>query len=105
MKQEGSVFWGRIVTGEAFITDDGRKRINDEFAPLAVDMETASVAHVCYVNSIPFLSIRCITDNAKHSGIGNFEENCVQASVIAKNITIALLEEYNVCKLTGCPRT
>ena len=105
MKQEGSVFWGRIVTGEAFITDDGRKRINDEFAPLAVDMETASVAHVCYVNSIPFLSIRCITDNAKHSGIENFEENCVQASVIAKNITIALLEEYNVCKLTGCPRT
>lgn len=58
---KGNVFWGRIVTGEAFITDEGRNKINDEFVPLAVDMETASIAHVCHVNKIPFLSIRCIT--------------------------------------------
>lgn len=49
---KGKVFWGRIVTGEAFITDEGREKINDEFEPLAVDMETASIAHVCYVNKI-----------------------------------------------------
>ena len=54
MEAKGKVFWGRIVTGEAFITDEGRKKINDEFAPLAVDMETASIAHVCYVNKVPF---------------------------------------------------
>ena len=89
----GKVFWGRMVTGESFITDEGRQKINDEFAPLTVDMETASIAHVCYVNNIPFLSIRCVTDTAEHSGVGNFEENCAKASVIAKNITTALLEE------------
>ena len=92
---KGKVFWGRIVTGESFITSEGRKEINDEFTPLATDMETASIAHVCYVNKIPFLSIRCITDTAEHNGIENFEENYAKASVIAKDITVALLKEYN----------
>ena len=54
--------WGRMVTGETFITDEGRQKINDKFAPFTVDMETASIAHVYNVNRIPFISIRCITD-------------------------------------------
>lgn len=93
MSLEGKVIWGRMVTGESFITDEGRREICDAFAPFTVDMETAAVAHVCYVNKIPFLAIRCITDTASHSGIGNFEENCTKASVIAKDITVALLKE------------
>ncbi len=93
MELTGNVFWGRMVTGESFISDKGRKKIQDEFAPLTVDMETAGIAHVCYVNGIPFISIRCVTDTAAYSGIGNFEENCSKASLIAKNITTALLSE------------
>ncbi|MBQ8554332.1 MAG: 5'-methylthioadenosine/adenosylhomocysteine nucleosidase [Clostridia bacterium] len=92
---EGKAYWGRMVTGEAFIADKERQRINEEFAPLTVDMETASIAHVCYVNSIPFISIRCVTDNATHSGTGYFEENCKKASAIAKDITVALLTELH----------
>ena len=99
MEPEGNIFWGRMVTGESFITDEGRQRIQEEFGPLTVDMETAAIAHVCYVNHIPFISIRCVTDTAVHSGIGNFEENCAKASIIAKNITVALLKEYS--SLTG----
>lgn len=95
LERKDRVFWGRIVTGESFITDQGRKSINDAFAPLAVDMETASVAHVCYVNKIPFLSIRCITDTAEHSGLENFEENCAKSSAIAKDITVALLKKLS----------
>ena len=91
-----NVFFGRIVTGEAFISEDGRERINKEFAPLAVDMESASVAHVCYVNSVPFMVIRTITDTPIHSGLDNFEVNCVKASNIARDITIAVLKELNV---------
>jgi len=87
------VFWGRMVTGEAFIADEGRQKINEQFAPLTVDMETASIAHVCYVNEIPFIAIRSITDTATHSGTGHFEENCEKAAIIAKNITVALLKE------------
>lgn len=93
IRPAGKVIWGRMATGESFITDEGRQKIYDAFAPLTVDMETAGIAHVCYVNGIPFLSIRCVTDTATHSGIGNFEENCTKASIIAKNITVALLHE------------
>lgn len=95
MENEGKVYWGRMVTGEVFVEDEGRKKINDQFAPLTVDMETASIAHVCYVNSIPFISIRSITDTATHSGVGHFEENCEKASVLAKDITLALLSEIH----------
>lgn len=93
LKPSGKVVWGRMVTGEPFITDEGRQKIYDEFVPLTVDMETASIAHVCYVNAIPFISIRCVTDTAKHSGIDNFDGNCEKASAIAKDITVALLSE------------
>ena len=96
LAMDEKVFWGRMVTGEAFITDEGRQKINDEFAPLTVDMETASIAHVCYVNKIPFIAIRSITDTATHSGTGCFEENCEKASMIAKNITVALLKEIRI---------
>lgn len=90
---QGKVYWGRMVTGEAFIADEGRQKINELFEPLTVDMETASIAHVCYVNNIPFISIRSVTDTATHSGTGHFEENCEKASIIAKDITVALLAE------------
>ena len=94
---EGKVYWGRTVTGEAFIEDEGRQKINEQFSPLTVDMETAGIAHVCYVNRVPFISIRSITDTAAHSGAGHFEENCEKASLIAKDITVALLEELSGC--------
>ena len=95
LKQNYKVYWGRMVTGEAFIADEGRQKINEQFAPLSVDMETASIAHVCYVNNIPFVSIRCITDTATHSGTGHFEENCEKAASIAKDITVSLLTELH----------
>ena len=88
-----NVFWGRMVTGEVFIADEGREKINEQFEPLTVDMETASIAHVCYVNNIPFISVRSITDTASHSGTEHFEENCEKAAGIAKEITVALLAE------------
>ena len=61
------------MTGETFITDEGRQKINDKFAPFTVDMETASIAHVYNVNRIPFISIRCITDTDACRGMCNFE--------------------------------
>ena len=93
LNSDYNIVWGRMVTGEAFITDEGREEINERFAPLTVDMETGSIAHVCYVNRIPFIAIRSITDTPTHSGSEYFEENCEKASGIAKDITVALLSE------------
>lgn len=87
-----NVYFGRMVTGEAFITDEGRERIVENYAPQSVDMETAGIAHVCYVNGIPFLSIRCITDTAEHSGNETFHANCARASEIAANLTMEIIK-------------
>lgn len=96
------IVWGKMVTGEAFITDDGRAEILKAHAPLTVDMETAAVAHVAYVNRVPFLSVRCITDTADHSGTGYFEENCPKASAIARDVTLAILAELRGCEKSCC---
>ena len=64
------------------------------FTPLCTDMETAAVAHVCYVNKLPFLAIRTITDMAGHKGIGEFEKNCAAASAISAEIVCALLPSF-----------
>lgn len=91
--REGSVYWGRMATGESFITDEGRPEINARFAPLSVDMETAAIAHVCHLNAMPFIAVRSITDTADHSGFGSFEENCVKASLVTRDFVLAMLAE------------
>ncbi len=93
--EEARLFFGRIVTGEAFIEDDRRDEINRIYAPLSVDMETAAVAHVCYVNRVPFLSIRCITDTATHIGHEHFEQNCRKASERARDVVLHLLKKLS----------
>lgn len=87
------IFFGRTATGEAFIADEGRADINARLAPLAVDMESAAIAHVCYLNGVRFIAVRCITDTATHSGVGTFEENCSRASEIARDFVCAMLNE------------
>lgn len=89
----GRVHFGRTVTGEAFITDEGRTEINARFAPLTVDMETAAMAHVCYVNRVPFAAIRSVTDTADHSGMGTFEENCARAAAVSAAVVLDVLRE------------
>ena len=81
---------GRIVSGEAFIEGEMREDICRRMAPLAVDMETAAVAHVCYVNHVPFIAVRTISDCAEHD---DFEENGDRAAEIAAEVTLALLDE------------
>lgn len=87
------VHFGRMVTGEKFIEDDGRDEINAAFAPLSVDMETAAVAHVCCVNEIPFIAVRSITDTADHSGNGEFWKNLQTASRISAEFVRRMLSE------------
>ncbi|MBQ9134366.1 MAG: 5'-methylthioadenosine/adenosylhomocysteine nucleosidase [Clostridia bacterium] len=89
---EHNIAFGRMVTGEKFIADEKRDYINEKFAPLSVDMETAAVAHVCYVNKIPFIAVRTITDTPDHSGVGAFEENCPKAAQIYANFVRTMLK-------------
>lgn len=89
------VYFGRLITGESFIEDNNRTEINQNFSPLSVDMETASIAHVCYVNQIPFIAIRTITDSVDHIGADEFEINCCKASQLSAQLVKDLLKELS----------
>ncbi|MFQ8928539.1 MAG: 5'-methylthioadenosine/S-adenosylhomocysteine nucleosidase [Evtepia gabavorous] len=92
---EHPVVFGRMVTGETFLADEGgREAIRAAWHPLSVDMETAAVAHVCYVNQVPFLAVRTLTDTADQRGAACFEQNCDKAAWIAKEVTRTLLETW-----------
>ena len=91
-----NVLFGRMATGDRFIKDEITKaQIKALYAPLSIDMETASIAHVCYVNNIPFISVRTITDNANDGGSENFEENCDKASLISAEFVRSMLEKLH----------
>ncbi len=68
-------FRGRIVSGEAFISsNEAKNTILEKFDPYAVDMESAAVGHCCFLNKLPYVSVRCISDNADDEGAMSFDE-------------------------------
>ena len=91
---EHPVRFGRMVTGEAFITDDGRQEINARLcaAHRGYGVERGPRMSATRTASRSSRSARSPT-RPDHSGAGNFELNCERASAIAKDFTLALLRE------------
>lgn len=66
---------GRIVSGDQFIGDDHKKQwLAKTFGGYCTEMEGAAIAHTAYLNNVPFLIIRAISDKADHSAQVNYEE-------------------------------
>ena len=55
---------GLICTGDQFITNkEALAEIKSKFPDaLACEMESAAIAHTCYLQKVPFLSIRVVSD-------------------------------------------
>ena len=55
---------GLIVTGDWFVdTKEKMREIIGHFPEAkAIDMESAAIAHTCYINNVPFISFRIISD-------------------------------------------
>lgn len=68
-------FVGRIVTGDEFVSSAEKvKYLFDEFKALACEMEGGSIAQVAYLNNIPFVVIRSISDNANNGASMEYEK-------------------------------
>lgn len=82
---EIGVFKGRVVSGDQFITDKSTKeRLIRLFAGYCTEMEGAAIAQAAYLNDIPFLIIRAISDKADDSAsmdYGEFERKAIDNSV------------------------
>lgn len=70
-----NVFVGRIVSGDQFIANVEKiKWLEQEFGAIACEMEGASIAQACYLNNVPFIVIRSISDNANNGAHSDFEK-------------------------------
>ena len=65
---------GCIASGDKFIINNEEKdNVRNVFNALCIEMEGASIAQVCYLDSIPFLVVRSITDKKDGSSKVEFE--------------------------------
>lgn len=76
---------GRIVSGDQFISDKEKKNwITDHFEGYCTEMEGAAIAQTAYLNQIPFLIVRAISDKADdsaHMDYAEFEKKAILHSV------------------------
>jgi adenosylhomocysteine nucleosidase len=83
--QSVGVHTGRIVSGDQFISDSKRKeQLVNSFDGFCTEMEGAAIAQAAYLNHIPFIIIRAISDKADHSAemaYNEFEEIAIKNTV------------------------
>ncbi len=78
---------GVIATGDIFCTEAWMKdKIRAKFNADVVDMECAAIGQVCYLDNIPFIAIRSISDTPNGRNASTFDENLKLASKRCANI-------------------
>lgn len=82
---EINVFKGRVVSGDQFISDKVKKAdIANTFKGFCTEMEGAAIAQAAFLNEVPFLIIRAISDKADDSASMDydvFEKKAIENSV------------------------
>ena len=85
---------GRIVSGDQFISDKSvKEKIIANFEGYCTEMEGAAIAQTAYLNQIPFVILRAISDKADDSATVDypaFEKKAIEHSV---NLVKGMLEK------------
>lgn len=76
---------GRVVSGDQFISDHDKKvSLVDQFQGYCTEMEGAAIAQAAYLNNIPYLVVRAISDKADNSAemdYSEFERKAIEHTV------------------------
>jgi adenosylhomocysteine nucleosidase len=81
---------GPIATGDQFIaTSEQKTWIREHFAAIAAEMEGGSIGHVCYINKVPFLILRSISDS--EGGAMDYETFAEKAAVQSIDVVIQFI--------------
>lgn len=90
--KEFKIKMGTIASGDIFCTENTMKeKINKKFDADAIEMEGAAIAQVCYLDKVPFIIVRSISDSPNGKNNITFEKYLELASkrcssIIAKFI-------------------
>lgn len=86
-------FIGRIASGEYFVSScEEKQRISNTFGALCVEMEGAAIAQAAWLNEIPFVIIRAISDKADDSAKMDYEEFETQAIAHSVGLVTKMME-------------
>lgn len=84
-------FVGRVVSGDQFIQSSEKKeQLIRDFGGYCAEMEGASMAQVAFLNQVPFLVIRAISDNADDSAQMSYEQFEQQAIIHTMKLLAAM---------------
>lgn len=84
---EIQVFTGRIVSGDQFISSRKvKERLIRQFDGMCAEMEGAAIAQAAYLNRIPFVIIRAISDKADDSA--NMDYETFEKMAIAHSVAL-----------------
>ena len=93
---EIGVHVGRVVSGDQFVSDKEKKAwLTAAFDGYCTEMEGAAIAQAAYLNGIPFLIIRAISDKADDSAIMSYEEFEAKAIDHSVKLVMALVEKLD----------
>lgn len=85
---------GRVVSGDQFVSDKTKKAwLTETFKGYCTEMEGAAIAQTAYLNNIPFLIIRAISDKADDSAKMSYEEFETMAIENSVKLVKALVEK------------
>lgn len=93
---EVKAFEGEVISGDQFISSHNKKlQLMRDFHGFCAEMEGAAIAQASYINKIPFVIIRAISDKADESVQESYDEFEGKAAVHCAHIT-----EYMVSHLS-----
>ena len=86
---------GTVATGDKFISDKADKdRITELFGASACEMEGGAIAHTAFVNGMPFMVVRAISDSADGDACMDYPTFLPIATKVSTALTLALIEKY-----------
>lgn len=94
------VFRGRIVSGDQFVSDGQVKnKLTKNFQALCTEMEGAAIAQAAYLNQVPFVVLRAISDKADDSATMDYPAFERQAAAHCVRLVEKLMEVLNSSEL------
>ena len=86
---------GILASGDQFYTDEEKmNEIRTEFKADIVDMECSAIAQVAYLDNIPFIGIRSVSDGMEEDKISTYKDNVELASEISSKILEEFCKQY-----------
>ncbi len=85
---------GRIASGDQFIGSKETKNfIKQNFEASCAEMEGAAIAHACYLDKIPFVILRCMSDNADEKADSTYSFNEEKAATLSGLLVLSMLNK------------